>query len=532
MVDRLAPVERSKGVVWVSVRAQHDPLERHAQLFGRDLAQYRARPLPHLGAAGHDHHVTVAQQPHDGGGDRVGLAIGDTHGEPGARSVRRRAGFPDHLRYPGETLAQVAVDAAGVGPDLLVAAQQMLQAVLQGIQPQRLGDAVHLRFHRPHRLGPADGAHGARRHRVGVDAVAVGTEVGAAIGAVNPEHRPGHHPRPVVGIGAGVEVELDLPRQDGAVALDPGLDPAAGRVAPGGQHGFGNGVFQAHRQPLGLARQRHHQRLDLEIGLAAEGAAHVRHHHLDVGHGEPEQARQLRTDEKGMGRGRPQVYLPALKARRGGVGFHGVVTHHGEMEDVLEDLVRLREAPLHVAQLDVFVVADVRVLPGVREVDVVEVAGAGRALVQHRRAVGQRLIEGGDVGKLLVFDADEGNGLLGRQPVPGGHRGHGLAHVARPFHGQDGTVPQTVAVVGVHVPEVVPGEHGHDPRDSQGRACVDGKDARVGIGAAQDPGIQHARNVQVPRELRFAGDLLDPLDAVVACGRRLPWRASDPSPQP
>ena len=285
--------------------AQHHPLERNAQLFGGDLTQHRAGALADLRAAGHDHDVAVAQQSHDGGGDGVGFAVGDSHRQPGAGAGLELASLPHHLGDLGESLSQVAVDAAGVRPDLLVATEQVLQAILHGIQSQRLGDAVHLRFHRPDRLRAADGAHGSRRNRVGVDAVAVGAEVGAAVGAMDPQHRPRHHPGAVVGIGAGVEMELDLAGDDGAVALHPGLDPATGGVTPGGQHGLGDGVLQAHRQPLGLARQRHHQRLDLEIGLAPERAAHVGHHHLDVGHGKAEQPRQLGADEERMRGGGP-----------------------------------------------------------------------------------------------------------------------------------------------------------------------------------------------------------------------------------
>ena len=56
---------------------------------------------------------------------------------------------------------------------------------------------------------------------------------------------------------------------------------------------------------------------------------------------------------------------------------------------------------------------------------------------------------------------------------------------------------------------------GQDAGQSLGPRGVDAGDASVSVGAAQDVGVQHARNADVYAEDRVPGDLVD---AVVADG--------------
>lgn len=87
---------------------------------------------------------------------------------------------------------------------------------------------------------------------------------------------------------------------------------------------------------------------------------------------------------------------------------------------------------------------------------------------------------------------------------------------------------------------VVGGHHGGDAGHGQGRGSVDGQDAGVMMGAAQDPGMQHALHLQVRRVFRRAVHgvrRVQPLDAAAHAAIAVPFRpvaagASPPEPGP
>ena len=306
---------------------------------------------------------------------------------------------------------------------------------------------------------------------------------------------------------------LRFPRHHRAVPPDPGLDPAAGRVAPYGEHGLGHALGQAHGTPAGGTGQRYRQGLDLEVGLAAEGAADVGHRHPHVGHRHPEHLGDLGADEERVGGGRPQGDLVTLEPGHRGVGLKGVVADHRELEGVLEDRVRLLERRRDVAGLEPLVVADVPRQLLLQGGQLVVFAGQGVGIVQHRGVRRQRLVHGGRQRKLLVAHAHQGQRLLGDVAGLGRHRHHRLADVAHPVRGDERPVPQAVPVVGIDVLDGLPGENAMHPGERLGVAHVDAVDQRVGKRAPEHPPLQQPGKVQVTREPRLPGDLLHPFRA-------------------
>src|SRR4051812_40936545 len=90
-------------------------------------------------------------------------------------------------------------------------------------------------------------------------------------------------------ISAGIEGHSRLPRGDGAVLLEPLLQPYLARMPrAAAEEGLLAGEFHAHRTP-GLLREQRAQELGLEeILLCAEPAAHVIDEHAHLGERESE----------------------------------------------------------------------------------------------------------------------------------------------------------------------------------------------------------------------------------------------------
>ncbi len=60
------------------------------------------------------------------------------------------------------------------------------------------------------------------------------------------------------------------------------------------------------------------------------------------------------------------------------------------------------------------------------------------------------------------------------------------------------------------------GDHGAHAAQLLGLAGVDGADARVGVGAAQDSAGQHAGQMNIGDEFGIAGDFVEAFDALDA----------------
>jgi hypothetical protein len=120
-------------------------------------------------------------------------------------------------------------------------------------------------------------------------------------------------------------------------------------------------------------------------------------------------------------------------------------------------------------------------------------------VADHRRTLGEGLLGRGDRLERLVVDVDQLDGVLGdvRRLRDDGRDLLPLeAHLVR---GENGLC---IAGERRHPGQVVLGEelardHGDDARESLGARGVDRRDARVGVRAAQELEVEHARQRQV-----------------------------------
>ena len=196
-------------------------------------------------------------------------------------------------------------------------------------------------------------------------------------------------------------------------------------------------------------------------------------------------------DERVLG-GRPHRDALGVELRDAGVGLHRVVVDHREGEGVLEDVVRLGEAALHVAPVVVVLVAEV---VGVDE------RAAG---LERRQHVGHGR-------QLLVVDLDELDGGLGGLLVHCRDGRDRLALVPHLADGDDGTVLALGAVGLLHADELGAGQHGVDARQRPGAAGVDALDRGVRERARHELRVRHARQEDVAGVGCRTGDLFGPV---------------------
>ena len=269
----------------------HDVVVGHAERLGGDLRADRLDALAEIdggqrddeaaGGRGVDQRLArVAAEIHAGrivdGGDAAPLQPGhltppvvieDIAAKRGASCL---AGLPrrrlDHLdqRRALDLLAVRLHVAVAIGVD---------EAELHRVHAEMARDLVHLQFQREIADRHAEAAHGGRRRAVGVDAVGVDMDVGDRIGPRHVGGRLGGAVGRVAAIGAGIDIERDLARDDAPVLHHAVLDVDALRGARRGHlHLLGAAVGVFHR-PVGEHRAERGDRLDDHVDLAAEAAA-------------------------------------------------------------------------------------------------------------------------------------------------------------------------------------------------------------------------------------------------------------------
>ena len=219
----------------------------------------------------------------------------------------------------------------------------------------------------------------------------------------------------------------------------------------------------------------------------------------------------------------PERDLVALVLGDHGVRLHRVLVDRRELVLALDDDVRAGEDRLELPAVDAVAVADVPVAR--RELaEAVKETLLGVHLGDQRRAGRNSLVHIGDHRQLLVLDLDRLD--------PGRSRGRGLGGDGRDLlpveahlvDRDDRPVLDRVPVVGIDVGEVGACEYTDDPRDLLRGRGVDRDDAGVRERAAEGLPVQHARNDDVPDELRLAAELLVRVPARVRApdlGRRL-----------
>ena len=354
-------------------------------------------------------------------------------------------------------------------------------------------------------MGRPEGAVGARRRRVAVDAVGLDADRIPAVGARRRVAGGRRDARAVVGIRAGVHPEAHVARPQGAVGSGRRPHPAAHAVAARGHHRLLDPVDDPHRPP-GLACEGDRQGLHLGVGLGAEAAAQVPDDDADRADLEPEEVGDLGLHEERVLAVRPQRHAVAVVVGDRGVGLHRVLVDGREgVGPFDDDLVRRGRSDL--AGLEQVAVADVAV--GLAEVaEAVKEADLGTALVQRRRTGCQRRVDRAEYGQLLVVDLYRAHGRLGGGLAHRGDGGDRLAGEPHAIDCHDRAVLDRVSVIGLDVIEVRRRQDRRHALERQRRRGVDPADQGMGVGAPHDLAVQHPGHLHVADVLRLPAQLL------------------------
>src|SRR5262249_42703701 len=128
------------------------------------------------------------------------------------------------FRHAGERALVLGVLddlAGGMWPAL---AHDVLPAELERVELERARDHVGVALVAPHQLRDSEAAQRTRRRKVGIERVGIDRDVLDVVGTRRGEARLLRYPRPDVGIGAAVPIDLAFARRDAAVLVDGGLD--------------------------------------------------------------------------------------------------------------------------------------------------------------------------------------------------------------------------------------------------------------------------------------------------------------------
>src|SRR5687768_10252365 len=142
-------------------------------------------------------------------------------------------------------------------------------------------DDIHLRLGGPGSLRPADGTEGSGGDGVRVDTVGVDFQIRITVWPEDARQSAPGHDWTGFSVGTGIEIDLGLLGNQGAVFFNAGLELAFDRVATASGHRFRD-IERYSNRPLRFARQRNHQRLDLSSRLAAISAADKIHMDADL----------------------------------------------------------------------------------------------------------------------------------------------------------------------------------------------------------------------------------------------------------
>jgi len=492
---------RAGGAVGRGQRvADHHPHgpHLHAQLLGRDLGQGRPGAGADVLHAGQHLHAAVAQQLDDGPRRRSAAPAPDLAGHApsaapraaGAGRGRRLASLP-----PAKSVRALLVGGAqalgGVrGAALGVGLGIVLEPQIQRVEAEFGGQVVHGAFQGQVALHVARGAKGPRLVGVGPHVPDDGAHVGA--GVEGPRRAGGREA--VAAVGAQVRPRLVLDAGQRPVGASAEAD-ALPRGRPVAAHELLLAPVedQAHRPsrgPGGLGRQDgvHAGRL-----LGAKAAPHKVADDPHPAQRHAEGARHLVADGKdALGR-LPQRQLVALPAGDAPVGLQRRVDGRRRGHCQVDGDLRLLPTPRHVAPL-------VGVALGVDQV--------ARLVVPHaRRVAGQRRLQVHGKGQHLVVDADGRRGGPGHFEAAGHHQGH-LGPLEGDLLAENG--PAAKLGHGRRLPAV---PHQVHAVHGLGRRAVDGAHQGMGVGRAEDGGVQHARQSHVGGVQRLAGDPRRAIDA-------------------
>ena len=267
-----------------------------------------------------------------------------------------------------------------------------------------------------------------------------------------------------------------------------------------------------------LAGEQRRDGLQVDADLPAEAAADLHGDDADAGDGQLEQLGERAADGERPLRARPDGQ-GAVGVPVGGavVGLDVALVDHLRIELALDDGVGLGEGSLDIASLEAVVGGDVAGVLGL-------LAGRGlrmAALIEQRGIVAHRVLHVEDGRKHLVLDLDGLDGGERVVDVGGGDAGDGVTaveglvggeHVLAHVRGRGGALTHVEHLVGDDR-QVAVGHHSEDAGHGLGRARIDGEDARVRVGTAQDGALDEVGKVDVGAVERLARDLLDAIGA-------------------
>ena len=363
---------------------------------------------------------------------------------------------------------------------------------LQAVQPEPLGEVVHLRLDGEGGLEVAVPPHRARVHVVRVDDRRVEPDARAAVEAGERGHHDVRGRRSPGHVGAVVDQDPGVAGEQRPVGPRRGAKREDARFARRARDELLFAVEHDLHRPADVPGQERGDDVDrVEVEPPPEVSAHRRLDDADAVPGDAERlGKVLLVEERDLGH-RPHREVPAripLGGRR-----HGAEARGGDVVQAVGSLdhdVRLADGAVDVAGREL-----------VGEVD--EVARELR--VDPGRPGPERRLRVEDRRQLLVLHVDQPAGLLGDLLGLGGHRRH-LVPDAADDVGLEGQVV-------LRVPERtlldVPARHdAQDARERLRAGRVDPRDAGVGDRRPQDLAPDHARQFEVREVLDRARYLL------------------------
>ena len=366
-------------------------------------------------------------------------------------------------------------------------------AQLEPVHPEALGQFVHLRLHGERGLGVAVAAHRARVRVVGVGDRRVEADVRHAVEARDGrEHHVGGRRAPG-GVGAVVDRDVGVAREQAPVAVRRGAQANRARLAGRARDELLHAVeLDLHRPPNAPGEERRDHVDRVEVEAAAEVAAHRRLQHTHAVARDPERRREVALiEERDLGR-RPHREALAAPVPLGDRDHRPQARRRHERQAIriLDDRRRRRERAVHVAVDEL--VAE-RVLVG------------AELLVDQRGALRERRRRVVDRRQLCVLDLDELERRLGDLGRLGGDRRDLVADAA------DLAALERRLVLGeaerdrLDVGAGQDGEHaGQRPRPRR----VDAHEARVRHARAEDPPVGQTRQREVVEVARAPCRLL------------------------
>ena len=376
-----------------------------------------------------------------------------------------------------------------------VGRDEMLEAQLRRIHGQLLGDLVELHLEREPRLWGAMAALGSAGRFVGECSCALKLVPWHVIRHRLQRARVVRAGDAVGAIPAAVQERLEVHRRDRAVLFHAGFHPHERRMASAvAIKDLLAGERDLHGPPGEHREFRHDDLVAERVALAPEAAAVGRGDDTNLGGGELEHLSERAVHVvRRLGRA-PQSELAVGEGRPVG---HRRVLLHRQMRAALEEQeifayqIGGREPLVHVAELEVD--------------ELVEVAAVA-VVVDARLRVRNGMLGVRDGRQRLVRHVDQlergGRDVLAHR----GHARHGVTHEPHLVDRQ-GVLVLAHRQDAERDRQVPSGQHGFHARERPGFRWVDAGDPGVGMGTAEQFGVQHARKEQVVGEPRGTGDL-------------------------